>query len=67
MHKSVFVVFTAFFASALTACVTSTPGTAVKQTCVEQEAVVGSRMARKTCKPEVAPKTAEMNSAADVH
>lgn len=67
MRKSVFVIFTAFFAGALNACVTSTPGTAARQTCVEQEAVVGSRMARKTCKPEAAPKTAETKSAADVH
>lgn len=67
MRKSVFVIFTAFFASALTACVTSTPGTAAKQTCVEQEAMVGSRISRKTCKPVAAPKTAETKSAADVH
>jgi hypothetical protein len=67
MRKSLFVIFTALFASALTACVTSTPGPTAKQTCVEQEAVVGSRMARKTCKPEAAPKTAETKSAADVH
>lgn len=51
------------FSTGLAGCVTSTPGTAGKQVCVQQEAVVGSRMARSTCKP-VADQKEESTKAA---
>ena len=47
------LVLAAILSTVLVGCVTSTPSTAVKQVCVQQEAVVGSRMARSTCKPAV--------------
>jgi len=45
------MILAALFSTVLVGCVTSTPGSAGKQVCVQQEAVVGSRMARSTCKP----------------
>ncbi|HET9236220.1 MAG TPA: hypothetical protein VFO10_03145 [Oligoflexus sp.] len=59
--------FAALLTGALTACVTSAPGTSAKQTCVQQEAVVGSRLSRSTCKPAAATSTAETKPSTEVH
>lgn len=48
------IILTALFSNVLVGCITSALNAYVKQICVKQDAVVGSRMARSTCKPEVA-------------
>lgn len=50
--------------SGLVGCATSASNTASKEECVTQKPVIGSRLARSTCKPAASADTKEVTAAA---